>query len=217
MDYNDDDYQTNEEKPKVRPPAIRSLLGPRMIPKVVQRRDRVTGEWRNVVQIAKQRMTDEQKGEFLVRYSEWGRLAESAAYAGVSPGTIKKELAEDTDFSDAFLLAEAAYKDRLISHHQNLLFNGTQKDSYDRNGNLVSSETIYPIRLIELELKKHDKGYRDKQEVEVNHTGGVLVVPGEVGSVEDWSKRFGVQDSPGLIEGIAVDITDSSSSSSSED
>lgn len=216
MTYENDDYgsdETPKEDRPIRPPAIRSLLGPRSVPKVVQRRDRVTGEWRNVVQIARQRMTDEQKGEFLERYQEWGRLGESAAYAGVSTSTIKKELAEDEAFGEAFLIAEGVYKDRLISHHQNLLFNGQEKEMYDRNGNLVSRETVYPIRLIELELKKHDKGYRDKQEVEVTHTGGVLVIPSEIGSVEDWSRKFAPSDSP---SGQMIDITPSSSSSSEE-
>lgn len=88
-------------------------------------------------------------------------------------------------------MQEEEYKDKLIGHHQNLVFNGTVKESYDRNGGLVSKETIYPIRLIELELKKHDRAYREKQEIAINHTGGVLVAPAETVSVDDWEKRFG--------------------------
>ena len=42
-----------------------------------------------------------------------------------------------------------------------------------------------------MELKKHDSGYREKQELNVNHGGGVLVAPAEMGSIDDWEARFG--------------------------
>ena len=89
------------------------------------------------------------------------------------------------------------YRDKLIAHHQELVFNGTKKESFDRNGKLISTETIYPIRLIELELKKHDDGYRDKREVQMNVTGGVLIAPADVKSIDDWEKRFSGE----IIEG----------------
>jgi hypothetical protein len=152
--------------------------------------DPETGEWRTVVRMARNRFDEAAKGRFLNEFMKWGRMGESAAAAGVSPQTVRKALEEDEDFAEAMLLAETAYKDKLIGHHQDLVFNGTVKESFDRNGGLVSRETVYPIRLIELELKKHDAGYRDKQEIAVNHSGGVLVAPAEMTSIDDWEKRF---------------------------
>jgi hypothetical protein len=133
---------------------------------------------------------EEAKGRFLREYLKWGRMGDAAAVAGVTINTVKSHMREDEEFGEAVMMAEQHYTDKLISHHQDLVFNGTQKDNYDRNGNLVSSETIYPIRLIELELKKHDPGYRDKAELEVKHGGGVLVAPAEMTSIEDWETKF---------------------------
>jgi len=153
--------------------------------------DDVTGEWRTEIRMSRIKFDDKAKEVFLLEFAKWGRMGEAAAAAGVSPQTVRHHMEEDEEFAEAMLMQEQEYQEKLIGHHQNLLFNGTTKKSYDRNGNLVSEETIYPIRLIELELKKHDEGYRDKQEVKVNHTGGVMVAPAETKDVDDWEKRFG--------------------------
>lgn len=184
-----DEYRANHErkfKMKERP---RSLLARGSRPEIIEYQDE-DGNWRKKVQMVKNKFDDRAKGIFLDEYRKWGRMGESAASAGFSTGTIRRHMEEDEEFGMAVLMAEEEYKEQLIGHHQDLIFNGTQKESYDRNGNLVSTETIYPIRLIELELKKHDPGYREKQEIAVNHTGGVLVAPAETASIDDWEKRF---------------------------
>ena len=149
-----------------------------------------TGNWREMIKFTHRSLTEDDKGKILAEYSKWGRIGEAAAVAGVSSGVLKNEMKRDPDFAEAMLLAEEAYRDKLIGHHQNLVFNGTIKETYDRNGVLVGKETIYPIRLIEMELKKHDAGYRERQEVDIKVSGGVLVAPAEVKSIEDWENRF---------------------------
>ncbi len=170
--------------------APRSLLsrGSRAVKTDIQ--DPETGEWRTVIRMSRIKFDEAAKGRFLQEFRKWGRMGESAAAAGVSPQTVRKAMEDDEDFAEAMILCENEYQDKLIGHHQDLLFNGTVKESFDRNGGLVSRETVYPIRLIELELKKHDAGYRDKQEIAVNHSGGVLVAPAEMTSIDDWEKRF---------------------------
>lgn len=171
--------------------APRSLLsrGSTAIREQVQ--DQTTGDWRTVVRFSRRKFdNDWAKQTFLETYQKWGRIGEAAAAAGVSTQTVRKACLEDEDFAEAVMMAEEAYREKLIAHHQDLVFNGTEKISYDRNGNVVSKEQIFPIRLIELELKKHDSGYRDKQEIDVTHKGGVLVAPAEMGSIDDWEKRF---------------------------
>lgn len=148
------------------------------------------GGWRSIIKMSRNKFGDQEKGIFLEEYRKWGRMGESAASAGVSTATVRKHIHEDELFAEALMMCEEEYADKLIGHHQDLVFNGQIKESYDRQGNLMSSETVYPIRLIEMELKKHDEGYRDKQELKVNHTGGVLIAPAEVASVEDWEQRF---------------------------
>lgn len=191
-DQSIDDYRDTYDRDEAFriKPQIRSLISRTSKVGVVNEFDEESGEWRSRIKFVRNKFDDRAKGVFLEEYRKWGRMGESAAAAGVTPQTVRKAMEEDEDFAEACLMAENDYQDKLISHHQNLVFNGTVKKSYDRNGNLVSEETIYPIRLIELELKKHDAGYRDKQEVAINHTGGVLIAPAEMNSVDDWEKRF---------------------------
>jgi len=167
----------------------RSLLARGSKAEIVRYED-ADGIWRSKVQMVRIKFDDRGKGIFLDEYRIWGRMGESAARAGVTTGTVRRHMEDDEEFGMAVLMAEEEYREKLIGHHQDLVFNGTEKETYDRLGNLVTTETIYPIRLIELELKKHDPGYRDRQEVAVTHSGGVLVAPAEMDSIDDWEKRF---------------------------
>jgi len=78
---------------------------------------------------------------------------------------------------------------------------------YSQHGRIghAAQAAIYPIRLIELELKAHDERYRDKKELDVKVSGGVLVAPADVSSIDDWEARFGEGK---VIEGEAQEGSD---------
>lgn len=163
------------------------------------------GNWRVKIVSQREKLDDRAKGIFLEHYAEHARMGQAAQAAGVTPQTVRRHMEVDPEFAEACMMAEHNYRDRLIEHHQNLVFEGTTKFTYDRQGNVVSEEKVYPIRLIELELKKHDEGYRDKREVDVKVSGGVLVAPPDVNSIDDWEARF----SGGrMIEGEATVVND---------
>lgn len=171
--------------------APRSLLSRGSIAIREEKFDEETGEWRTIVRFSRRKFdNDFAKGRFLEQYAKWGRIGEAAAAAGVSTQTVRKACEDDPDFAEAVMIAEEAYREKLIAHHQDLVFNGTEKITYNKEGAIVGTERIYPIRLIELELKKHDKGYREKQEVDITHKGGVLIAPAEMNTIDDWEKRF---------------------------
>ena len=155
----------------------------------VQYQDEI-GEWKTKIVALRSGLTEERKTRYLEELAKHGRYNEAARAAGVWGPQIKKCRDTDPEFDEACAVAIQEYTDRLIGHHQNLVFNGTQRITYDRNGNISGEETIYPIRLIELELKKHDEGYRDKREMSVSVSGGVLVAPADVASIEDWETKF---------------------------
>jgi hypothetical protein len=161
------------------------------------------GAWRVKIVAYRNYFTDEQKEIFLNELADHGRIAFAAGKANTTSSKVSKERQTDPDFDDAVRMALETYRDRVIAHHQELLFKGTVKANYDRNGNLVSEETIFPIRLIELELKKVDEGYRDKREVDVKVNGGVMVAPPDVANIDDWESRFSGQ----TIDATAKDIT----------
>lgn len=170
------------------------------------------GTWRTQI-ITGHKFTDREKEIFLNEYSKHGRKGAAARIAGVSTKTISDHVSKDPHFAMACLEAENNYRERLVEHVQNLVFEGTEKISYDRTGNIVSREQIYPIPLILAEMKKVDDGYRDKKEVTMNVNGGVLVAPSNMESIEDWEKKFG--SSGPKIEGQIV--TDSLTESVSDE
>ena len=190
MTDNPDIAESRDTRFRMRP-QLRSMISRGTVPIKEDVQDPKTGEWRTVIRMSRRKFHDDAKEVFLKEYAKWGRIGEAASAAGVSTQTVRKAMEDDADFGEAFLMQEQEYRDKLIGHHQDLLFNGTLKTSYDRNGQIISEERIYPIRLIEMELKKHDKGYRDKQEIEVTHSGGVLVAPAETTTIDDWEARFG--------------------------
>lgn len=164
---------------------------PRTEPVVRRVFDPIAGKWRIHIQSKKIRMTEEEKGQFLLEYAEHGRISDAAASVGLSAAQVRKELKDDLEFAEGFEIAEETYRDKLIAHHQNLVFNGTVKRVYDKEGNVIAEEQIFPIQLIAMELKKHDPAYRDKQEISMKVSGGVLVAPAEVPTIDDWEKKFG--------------------------
>ena len=181
-------------------PRLRSLISRGSKAVRVDIKDPDTGEWRSVIKMSRIKFDDQAKGIFLREYAKWGRMGEAASAAGVTSGTVRRAMEEDEDFAEAMLVQETEYRDKLISHHQNLLFNGVEKHRYDKDGNLIETSYDYPIRLIEMELKKHDAAYREKQEVAVTHGGGVLVAPAEMNTIADWEKRFAIANDVTPIE-----------------
>ena len=157
---------------------------------IVEEWDERIGDWRKKIAFTRRIFSDKELGIFLEEYAKWGRIGEAAAAIGGTAEQIRKVVKSDPEFEQMFILAEETYKDKLIAHHQNLLFNGTMKRVYDKEGNVIAEEQIFPLRLIELELKKHDAGYRDKQEIDLKVSGGVLIAPKEVKSIEDWEANF---------------------------
>lgn len=160
---------------------------------VVQRYIDEEGNLRRRLGVEQTVFTDELKAAFLEEMAEHGRLQTACAAVGISQTTVRKHREIDEVFAELYAEALDTYRDRLVGHHQDLVFNGTTRRSYDRNGNVVSEEQIYPIRLIELELKKVDPAYRDKQEIGVNVTGGVFLAPANH-TIEDWESKFGQQE-----------------------
>lgn len=173
----------------------------KFVPVQIQNPD---GTWRIAIRSSRTLFDDEAKDRFLSVYREAGRMGDACRAAGITPKTARWHMEVDSDFAEACLAAEEEYRSRLHTHVENLVFNGTIKETYDRAGNVVGRETVYPIRLIELELKAHDERYREKREVDMKVSGGVLVAPREAESIDDWEKRFGGKGE--ILEGQATEV-----------
>ena len=121
---------------------------------------------------------DPAKEIYLKEFAEHGRKKHAADAAGVSLHTVRNHLKNDPEFSKAHDEAADSYRDSFVEHAiGDLATKGIPVMAATKEGDVYEQRRDYPIRLIELELKRIDPSYRDKQEVEISGGGGVLVVP----------------------------------------
>lgn len=189
--------------------------------------------WRRKVQQSRLKFDDDTKRVFLEELAASGLKGRAAKKAGISMQTVGVHRENDPDFEEAFIAAEATYRDSLAEevtrrgrdgwlepvfgkdgrHFDNLCDDqGVPIMRHKETGELVYAhqyalldpgerkKVLEPVlvpatirkfsdRMLELDLKRVDPTYRDKSSVDVNATGGgVLVAPAGV-SPEDWIKR----------------------------
>lgn len=145
--------------------------------------------WRTRLQTARIKFDDEFKEIYLTELREHGMKGRAANAAGVSNQTARNHLENDPEFAEAAEEAHVTYRDKFVDHAiHDLAYKGIEIKKYDKEGNLVEERRDYPIRLIEMELKRIEPGYRDKQTIDINSGGGVLVAPAEM-TPQDWIAR----------------------------
>lgn len=177
---------TPKKTPKKRPPAKKPR--PSTTGKVRGvKADQTT--WRRKLQQSKIKFDDDQKAIYLAELAKNAIKSAAAKAAGVCIQTVGDHRANDDEFAQRESDAIDAYREKLLNHHQNLLFEGEITKKYDKDGNEIEVKHTYPIRLIELELKRHEPSYRDKQQIELSQTGGVLVAPDDM-DPEEWIKKL---------------------------
>ena len=163
--------------------------------------DEITGEFVYRAYSDRNKFGPEEQIKFCEEYAKHGRMGDAAQAAGVGVATVRRLLKNDPDFAVMAAEAEEAYSSRLLEHHQNLIFEGVETRRYDRKtGELIEVKKEYPIRLIELELKAKREEYRDKREVKMEHSGGVLVAPAEMKTIDDWEAQFGQVEDAEVLE-----------------
>lgn len=138
------------------------------------------GEWNHEV-----RMT------YLEQLAKTGRKADSARAAGVSLQTVRNHMKNDPTLSDEVEDALEFYKDTLRKEIHRRGVEGVEEPVFYQ-GAECGAVRKYSDRMLELEAKRHMPEYRDKQQLDVNHKGGVLVVPTTAEpdeSVDKWSER----------------------------
>ena len=142
--------------------------------------------WRRKLQTSKLKFDDDQKNVYLAEIGEHGMKGRAARKAGVATATVGRHRENDPEFAEREAEALDDYRDRIVSHHRNLLLEGEITRKYSKDGELIEEKHTYPIRLIELELKRVDPSYREKQQIDLNaQGGGVLVAPADK-TPEQW-------------------------------
>ncbi len=145
--------------------------------------------WRHKMQPGRIKFDDVAKAKFLKAFAENGRKKESAEAAGVTLLTVTAHRKNDPDFAMAFDEAAASYRDKFVKRAiEDLAYKGTPvKKVNPFTGEVYEEKREHSAVLVAMELKRIDAAYRDKQEVSLTGTGGVLVVPGAMTPAE-WVK-----------------------------
>lgn len=135
------------------------------------------------------KVTVETLTRFLEAYMECGHKGKAALAAGLSYSSILKAEREDPEFADEVVQAHELFTSRLTDAAFKAAVEGWKVPKYDAKGQLVGHEWKFSERILELLLKRHDPGFRDKQELDVKHSGGVVVVQAPAMSMDEWKKQ----------------------------
>jgi hypothetical protein len=146
---------------------------------------------------------------FLLHFEQFGLFYQAAEAAGVCGQTVRKCIQEDEEFAERVEEARGKYRDRVEEEVRRRAMEGvlrhvttgkgliyiesdtefetiqTSSGPVQRPKMVPLMERVYSDNLLLALARKHDPGFRDKQSVDVNHSGGVLLIPSGK-SVEDW-------------------------------
>ena len=149
------------------------------------------GNWRKRVQMSRLNFTEEKKGEFLIHFAKTGRMEHSAQLCGTTSKTVREHIKSDIEFAEAVEAARSAYNDKRREVVDDLFFNPPTKTIYDRNGNVISEENLYMQNFIIKYMAAHCDEWKEKQDVTIHATPGVMVIPAGLASADEWEKKFG--------------------------
>lgn len=142
--------------------------------------------WRRKLQTSRIKFDDVQKKIYLDALASHGLKGRAAKAAGVSMMTVRDHVENDPDFMEALGHAVVEYRDMFVEHAMKLALEGEIHQQFDKDGNMLAEKRVFPIPLITLELRRIEPGYRDKQTIDLNTSGGgVLVAPAEQ-TPEEW-------------------------------
>ena len=121
-----------------------------------------------------------------------GRVTHAARACGISPLTVKATEKSNLEFAEMVGLANQEYRDkvaqevyrRAVEGWEVPIIGGREKD------HIVAYERRFSDRLLELEAKRVDSGYREKQSLNIGQSGGVIVINASPTEKEPWREKY---------------------------
>lgn len=139
------------------------------------------------------RVTTESIAKFLEAYRECGIIVKAALAANLSYSSIANLRKTDPDFEAEMEQAKQMWiAEKLDAPLREIGIDGIKEPIFSpKTGQLLGHKRVIHAQVTLAYARKFDPAYRDKQELDVNHTGGVLVVTAPARDVTDWKERFG--------------------------
>ncbi len=137
------------------------------------------------------KFTEDVRVKFLELVAVEGPTVALHAHAcGVSYGCVMDTKGLEPDFAERFEEAKQRYIGTLEKEIYRRGVEGVEEPIYYQ-GVQVGAVRRFSDRLLELHVKRHEPAYREKQQMDLNLGGGVLVVSGQADSAKDWQEKFG--------------------------
>lgn len=155
---------------------------PKIVLNEAHRRSLETGQFRSV-------FDDEAKIRFVELLSKYGIKTKVAKAIGICPMTYRNHEKNDPDFAEAMELAMDVFRDSIEETIIDRAIHGWVEPVVSA-GKVVAKVRKFDNRLLEFLAKRHIPAYREKQQVDVNVSGGVLVAPAPPQNQEDWQRQF---------------------------
>jgi hypothetical protein len=130
--------------------------------------------------------------EFCEHLAILGRMSHAARAVGVSIRTVRFHEKNNPDFAEMKAEAELEYRDRIaaevyrraVEGWEVPIVGGRWKDE------VVAHERKFSDRLLEMEAKRVDSGYREKQTISMGQQGGVIVINAAPQDAGSWRKKY---------------------------
>lgn len=130
------------------------------------------------------------KARVIENLATLGAMTQAAQCVGVTYETIRVHRKSDPEFDAACENAIEAYRDALTAEVHRRGVEGWDEPVYQK-GELVGHKRVYSDRMLEMQAKRFIPEYRDKQQIDHNHSGGVLVVGEQPQSEKEWLAKYG--------------------------
>lgn len=127
------------------------------------------------------------KQKYLEQLKDCGALQRSAYAVGFDPSTVHEHRTLDPEFDQAVEGALVDYQESIEAEIKRRAMDGIEQPVFYQ-GVATSSQTVYSDQLLALHAKARIPRYRDKQTIDHNVKGGILVVPGLAATSEEWEK-----------------------------
>lgn len=166
--------------------------------------------WRNKLQLSRLKFDDSKKDIYIAALADRGKKGMAAEAAGVCLHLVRDHMKNDPDFGEAVENAINTYDDKISEEVRRRGHDGYLEPVYQKGmqalvsvvdpetGEILYDENTgkprmklayirkYSDRMLELEAKRVNPGYRDKQTIDLNSAGtGVLVAPADM-TPEAW-------------------------------
>jgi hypothetical protein len=131
------------------------------------------------------------KAKFIEVYEKTGSVSASAAACGISPFTVADHRYEagprfDPEFGQKCAEAYDRWRYTLEKAAYERAIEGMEEHRMDRDGNVIYTKRVFSDNLHLALLKRHIPEFRDRQQVDVNLTAGIVVVPGVEEDADAW-------------------------------